>query len=156
MGVSQTGCPADLVWCMLLYAICLARSTPAGRVDLVADLRVGLLLLSRAAAGQQDNLGCPPLLVGIQDVMDGKVSRTTCLGNIVFIGWNGAALHVPRVYPMSKTGLPIFPNGSTRFSLRVYLIPVKCAFLISVNGCSVREAAYRSFQNLFGFYFKFI
>ena len=55
-GCFGIGCPAVLVRCMLLYAICLARTTPAGGVDLVADLRVGLLLLSRAAAGRLGQL----------------------------------------------------------------------------------------------------
>ena len=49
-GCFGIGCPAVLVRCTLLYAICLARTTPAGRVDLVADLRVGLLLLSRGSS----------------------------------------------------------------------------------------------------------
>ena len=49
-GCFGIGCPAVLVRCMLLYAICLARTTPAGKVDLVADLRVGLLLLSRGSS----------------------------------------------------------------------------------------------------------
>ena len=56
-GCFGIGCPAVLVRCMLLYVICLERTTPVGRVDLVADLRVGLLLLSRAAAGQPGQPG---------------------------------------------------------------------------------------------------
>ena len=91
---------------MLLYAICLARSTPADRVDLVVDLRVGLLQLLRTAVGQLGQPGLSSFTHWHTGCYGRQGQPDNLFGNIAFIG--------------QKLGLPSVSRGSTHFPKRVY------------------------------------
>ena len=115
---SGISCPAVLVWCILLYTIRLARTTHAGRVDLVADLRVGLLLLLRTAEGRRGQPGLSSFTCWFSLCYGRQGQPDNLFGNIAFIGKNW-------VYPPCLEGLPNVQDGLTHFPKRVYPFSVE-------------------------------